>query len=102
MSDKRIDSEILTQMHLSWTPEAAATAIDQRVRTLGRMEEENFAELGLLIQEIDKHALWYHIISNDGLTPCHSLDQWIREALPWSNGAAYSALGVAGDCADIP
>ena len=100
-SSDRFDEATLAGMR-SWEIGAAATALDQRVRTIGRQHQEDFTELGLIIREVESRELWKYIVSNDGETMCHSLDQWMHEALPWSNGTAYSALGVARDCADIP
>lgn len=83
------------------TDKELAIQYDKRVREIESDSRTLFTELGLLCREMAERELWRYISSSSGGL-CHSLDHWIHEALPWSNGTAYSALGVARDCADIP
>ena len=83
------------------TDRELALQYDKRVREIESDSRTLFTELGLLCREMAERELWRYIPSRTGGL-CHSLDHWIHEALPWSNGTAYSALGVARDCSDIP
>lgn len=83
------------------TDRELAIQCDKRVREIESEASSLFVEVGLLCREMSERELWRYIPSSSG-GECHSFDQWVHEALPWSNGTAYSALGVARDCADIP
>jgi hypothetical protein len=94
------------------TDRELALQLDKRARQIEDEAANLFVELGLICKQVADRELWRHIEvqvrDEDGsaipgeFEPAHSFDHWVHDALPWSNGTAYSALGVARDCADIP
>ena len=78
-----------------------AIRLDKRAREIESQASTLFVDLGVICRIIQDKELWRHILASDG-QEFRSFDAWVQDALPWSNGTAYSALGVARDCEDIP
>ena len=72
----------------------AAEFADGRIRLLERRDKLTFAERGFLMLEMETRELWKHIPHPAGGF-CHSLNHWIHDASPDSNGTCYAALAVA-------
>jgi hypothetical protein len=82
----------------SWTPEAAAVAIDDRVRKIERSSKLTFIEIGLLVDEVDRREYWKHMAGN-----WHSMDHWLMDAAPVCRTSAYAARKAVRELSpDIP
>ena len=101
MSEKRITQEYIARLRKTMTDNAAAQVYDDRARTIEREVRASFTELGLIVKEVEERRLWQHVVKADG-DLCHSLDDWIADALPVSSRTAYSALKVARTLEHIP
>lgn len=89
----RITEEAIAGMR-KWATPAAAAAYDHRVRVIESETAGNFAEIGLIVKEVDDRELWRFITKSDG-EMCHSFDDWLLDAMPVSRSQAYSARKVA-------
>jgi hypothetical protein len=81
----------------SWTPEAAAVAIDDRVRKIERSSKLTFVELGMLLMEVEQREYWRYMQGD-----WHSMDQWLSVAAPVCRTSGYAALKAVRELSDVP